>query len=102
MDEGVLFEQAACFALHGGYDLGAVIVVTESEAVYWEKRKRGGPKKPGGKRDKKKEANLNYMRTLIRSKSGLRAIRISGENSIRRNAPRVDVHRCRVSDQNGP
>jgi hypothetical protein len=53
--------EAAWLFLAGGYYLGECCAVSDSEARYWEIKKRGGPKRRPGKRSKETQAWRNYI-----------------------------------------
>jgi hypothetical protein len=57
-------KQAADLWLIGAFHLGAICVVSTTEAKYWEIKKRGGPKRPG-KRSKETQAWKNYVRSNL-------------------------------------
>jgi len=60
-------EPSTLHLVQAAHDFASVVNVSSSEAAYWEKKKRGGPKKTGGKRDKKVQANRHYLNNLMRS-----------------------------------
>jgi hypothetical protein len=84
-------KQAADLWLIGAYHLGAICVVSTTEAKYWEIKKRGGPK-PLGKRSKETQAwkdciSLN-LPEMVRSNPDFKPKELAEEFILDKSAPR--------------